>query len=201
MREKTQHPSVSKTERQIKGKFKPRRPKFRKEEAEFGPGKTDILVCRKCQAFYWYKSWHHRLEDYPELKETKDLKYALCPACQQILDKRYEGEIILRGVPEKFKKDILKLVENFGRRAAFADPMDRIISVKEKVVRRPAAKRKRGADSRKEFKGLKDIQILTTENQLAKRLAKKINEIFGRKLSLSIIYSHQEDTVRIIISF
>ncbi|GAI30348.1 unnamed protein product [marine sediment metagenome] len=44
MRGKTQHPTISKPERQIKGKFAPRRPKPRKEEAEFGPGKTDILA-------------------------------------------------------------------------------------------------------------------------------------------------------------
>jgi hypothetical protein len=190
-----------KEERQIKGKFQPRRPKSKKEEAEFGPGKEDILVCKKCQAFYWYKSWHHKLSDYPELRQSKQIKFILCPACQQILDKKYEGEIILEAVPEKFVKDIKTLAVNFGKRASQTDPMDRIISIREKRVKRVTAKRKRGAISRKEFKGLKDIRILTTENQLAKRLAKKINETFGGKLSLSISHSHREDVVRIRIKF
>jgi len=201
MRGKTQHPTIPKSERQIKGKFQPRRQKPRKEEAEFGPGKIDVLVCKKCGVVYWYKSWHHRLSDYPQLKQSKNLKFVLCPACQLIKDKKYEGEIILEAVPENFRKAIKTLAENYGKRAIAADPMDRIISIKEKKVKRVTTRRKRGATSRKEFEGLNDIRILTTENQLAKRLAKKINEIFGGKLIVSISHSHKEDVVRIRIKF
>jgi len=190
-----------KEQRQIKGKFAFRGPRSKKEEAEFGPGQVDILVCKKCHAIYWYKSWHHRLSNYPELKESKHLKFVLCPACQMIKDKKYEGEIIIENVPENIKKDIKILAKNFGERATAADPMDRIISIKEKKVRRVTNKRKRGAESRKKFKGLTDLQILTTENQLATRLAKKINEIYGRKFSVSISHSHREDTARIRIKF
>ncbi|MFQ6049429.1 MAG: hypothetical protein ACE5J0_00065 [Candidatus Paceibacterales bacterium] len=190
---------------QIKRKFQPRGRKTPKEESEFGPGKVDILVCRKCGAFYWYKSWHHRLDDYPELKGSKDLKFIICPACQMILNKKYEGEIILENVPENFREDIKTLTKNYGERAFEADPMDRIISFKEKKIKKVTAVRKRGATSRKEFKGLTDIQILATENQLAKRLAKKINEIYGGKLTVAISYSHKEDhkedIVRIKIKF
>ena len=118
-----------------------------------------------------------------------------------IKDKKYEGEIILEAVPRDFKEDIKNLAKNYGKRAIAADPMDRIISIKEKKIKRVTAKRKRGATSRKEFKGLKDIRILTTENQLAKRLAKKINEIYSGKLSVLISHSHQEDVARIRIKF
>ena len=206
MRGKTQHPTIPKPERQIKGKFQPRRPKSRKEEAEFGPGKTDILVCKKCGAFYWYKSWHHRLNRVvgrwrPKLEETKNIKPVTCPACQMIKDKKYEGEIILEAVPENFKKDIKTLAENYGKRAFEEDPMDRIISIEEKKIKRVTTARKRGATSREEFKGLGDIRILTTENQLAKRLAKKINEIYGGKLTVSISHSHKEDVARVRIIF
>ncbi len=192
---------IAKSERQIKGKFRSRRPKSRKEEAEFGPGKIDILVCKKCSAFYWYKSWHPRLSDYPELKQNKRIKFVLCPACQMIKDKKYEGEIILEAVPKDFKEGIKNLAENYGKKAFSKDPMDRIVSIEEKRVKRVTAKRKRGATSRKEFKGLEDIRILTTENQLAVRLARKINEIYGGKLSLTITHSHREDVTRIRIKF
>ncbi|GAI19475.1 unnamed protein product [marine sediment metagenome] len=137
----------------------------------------------------------------PKLKETKNIKFVICPACQMIKDKKYEGEIILEAVPENFKKDIKTLAENYGKRAIVADPMDRIISIKERRVKRVTAARKRGATSREEFKGLMDIRILTTENQLAKRLAKKINEIYGGKLAVSISHSHKEDTARVRIKF
>lgn len=191
---------TKKGESQIKGEFKPRRMRIKKEEAEFGAGKTNILICKICGATYFYKSWHHRLEDYSR-EESKALKFTLCPACQMIKDKKFEGEIILENVPDNFKKDIKKLAENFGKRAFEADPMDRVISITEEKIKRVPAKEKRGAASRKDFEGKSYIRILTTENQLAKRLAKKINDIFGRKLEISISQSHREDTSRIRISF
>ena len=195
------HISRKKQQCQTRGKFGLRIPRSKKIEQEYGPGRTDILVCKKCGAFYWHKSWHHRLSDYPKLKESKEVRFVLCPACQMILDKKYEGEIILRNVPEAFKGDIKKLIESYGKRAFETDPMDRIISIKEERLRRVSTERKRGAASRKEFKGLNNIRILTTENQLAKRLAKKINEVYGRKLRLFISHSHQEDVSRIKIDF
>lgn len=195
------HFPYRKQESQIKGKFRPRRPKSRKEEAEFGPGKEDILVCKKCKAFYWYKSWHHRLSDYPELKKEKRIKFVLCPACQMIEDGKYEGEVILKNAPQKFYPKIKKLAQNFGERAYREDPLDRIISIKEKKISRATAKRKRGRKSRKEIEGKKYIRILTTENQLAQKLAQKINEIFGRKLKVSITHSHREDPTRVEVDF
>lgn len=196
-----QHYPGKKQQNKIKGKFQPKVPKSKKIEQEFGQGKIDILICKKCGAVYWYKSWHHRLQDYPKLKETKNVKFVLCPACQMVKDKKYEGEIILKNVPESFKDSIKALIKSYGKRATEIDPMDRIISVKEKRVRRVTSQRKRGAASRKEFKDLRDIRILTTENQLAQKLAKKINETFGKKLSPSISHSHIEDVVRIKITF
>ncbi len=192
--------SPQKGESQSKGKFQPRLPKVKKEEAEFGPGKVDILLCKTCGAVYFYKSWHHRLAEYPK-EESRDIRFTLCPACQMIKDKKFEGEIILENAPEKFKKDIKKLAENFGKRAQEADPMDRIISIKEEKMKRAPAREKRGAVSRKDFEGKSYIRILTTENQLAKRLAKKINEVFGRKLKLTISHSHEESTSRVKIVF
>lgn len=189
-----------KGESQSKGKFQIRLPKQKKEEAEFGPGKTDVLVCRKCQAAYFYKNWHRGLEEFPREK-SRVLKFALCPACQMIKDKKFEGEITLENVPERFKKGIEKLVENFGKRARDYDPMDRVISLKAEKIKRASAAEKRGALSRKEFEGKSLIRILTTENQMAKRLAKKINEIYGRKLKLKITHSRKEDTTRVIIIF
>ncbi len=192
---------------QIKGKCGIRYPKSKKEEQEFGPGKVDVLTCKECAAVYWYKSWHHNLNQISNLKsqklesKIKRIKFTICPACQMIKDKKYEGEIILENAPENYKKDIKRLVENFGKEAFKKDPMDRIISIKEEKTFRPSDSRKRGALSRKEFKGMKHIRILTTENQLAQRLAEKIHETFGKKLKMSIIHSHQEDVIRTRIVF
>ena len=150
-------------------------PKSKKEKAEFGKGKEDILICRKCGAVYWYKSWHH-IEDYPKLKKAKGLKFVLCPACQMIKDKKFEGEIIVENASMEMKREIKKLAKNFGERAFEKDPMDRIISIKET---------KEGV-----------IRILTTENQLAQRLSEKIKETFSQKAKLVISHSKRESTLR-----
>ena len=158
-------------------------PKSKKEEAEFGKGKgkEDILICKKCKSVYWYKEWHHQLDDYPGLRKSKRLKFTICPACQMILDGKFEGEIILEGVPEKLKKEIKKLAQNFGKRAFEKDPLDRIISIKEN---------REG-----------DVRILTTENQLAQRLAKKIKQTFAQKGKISISHSKKESTLRVKVKF
>ena len=196
------HPFSKREKRKIKGKVHPKLPRVRREDEEFGPGEIDYLICPQCHCVYFNKSWHHSLEqDIKRFREEKQVKFQLCPACQLMKDGRFEGEVIIENVPERFKEEIKALIRNFGKRAFEQDPMDRIISIKEKIVKRPTARRKRGAASRKEFEGLKDIEILTTENQLAVRLAKKIDEIFGGRPKTSIGHSEKEDIVRIRISF
>jgi hypothetical protein len=170
---------------EIRGYFKPRGPKSKKIEQEYGPGKADVLVCKTCKAFYWYKSWHHNLADYPELNQKKRIKFTVCPACQMIKSKKYEGEIRIYGAPAEVKKSIRDLARNYGQRAFQDDPMDRVISVGEVVLRGQG----------------KIMRIRTTENQLAKRLAKKIGEVYRGKFELSISHSKKEDTARATLTF
>ena len=152
-------------------------PKSKKEESEFGEGKKDILICKKCNAVYYYKSWHHRLDDYPYLSEKINLKFVLCPACQMIKEKKYEGEVIVENVSQKVRKEIINTVKNMGEEAFRRDPQDRIISIKET-----------NGNSKR-------ISILTTENQLAVRIGKKITRTFKGKLNIR--YSKKESTARI----
>jgi len=167
-----------KLQRQIKGKCQPRVPKSKKEEAEFGPGKIDIVMCKECSAVYFHKNWHHNLEEYQELSEDKPIKFVVCPACQMIKDKMFEGQLILKNTPADKKEEILKLVKNVGERAFKRDPLDRIISIQNKGG---------------------DIEILTTENQLAVSIGKQIKRAF--KGDLEIKWSHQESTARIVLNF
>lgn len=166
-------------------------PKSKKEEQEFGPGKKDILVCRKCNAVYYFKSWHHRLDDYPYLKESKQLKFGLCPACQMINDNRFEGEIIIEGCFLKEDKIlIINTIKNIGKEGFKRDPEDRIIKIEEKQISKKDLKKMKEETERKD-----QIHVLTTENQLAVRIAKKIAETF--KGSMNISYSKKESTARI----
>ena len=84
-------------------------------------------------------------------------------------------------MPTDKKNEILKLAQNVGERAFKRDPMDRIISIKEKD---------------------KETEILTTENQLAVSIAKQIKRAFkGETGKPEISWSHQESTVRVILNF
>ena len=153
-------------------------PKSKKEEQEFGKGKKDILICKNCDAVYFYKSWHKRLEDYPELKEEKELRFGICPACQMIQNRKYEGKVVLKNSPKDLEKQILNTIKNAGDRALEKDNQDRIISTKAN-------------------KG--EIIVLTTENQLAVRIAKKLKSAF--KLKLEIRHSKKDSTTLIKTSF
>ncbi len=162
----------------VKGFF-PKIPKSKKEE-EFGPGKKDIMICPDCEAVYYYKSWHHNLENYPNLNESKDVNFFICPACKMIKSKQYEGEVIIENTPLGIKEEIKNLISKFGETAWKKDPLDRIISVKEKG---------------------KKLTILTTENQLAQKLGKKISKVFGKKHKIEISHSDSEDVIRVKVYF
>jgi len=159
-------------------KFAPRIPKPRKEEAEFGPGKIDIIMCKNCDSVYYKKSWHHRLEDHKQFSEDKRIKFILCPACQMIKDKKYEGVVTLENLPQEKREEILNLVKNVGKRGFKNDPMDRIIEIK---------------------KPGEQIEIFTTENKLAVIIGKQIKRAFKGKLEIK--WSHQESTVRVKVTF
>ncbi|MBU4338192.1 hypothetical protein KKD57_01395 [Patescibacteria group bacterium] len=170
-----------KSQRQKKGSCQPRGPKSNKEEAEFGPGKVNVLMCKDCNAVYFRKSWHHRLKEGKEISEDKPARIVICPACQMVKDKMFEGQIILKNAPADKKGEVLNLVKNVGKRAFARDPMDRIISIKEQGG---------------------EIEILTTENQLAASIAKQIKRAFkGETEKMKISWSHQESVVRIVLNF
>jgi NMD protein affecting ribosome stability and mRNA decay len=153
-------------------------PKPKKEEQEFGPGKRDVLVCPECNAVYFYKSWHHRLEDYPHLKENKDVRFKLCPACIMIKNGKFEGEVIIENLDGKNITDLINTIKNMGDSAIKRDNQDRIIKIKEKENK---------------------IRVITTENQLAQKIANKIKKTFNFK-NLEIKYSKGESVVRARLS-
>ncbi|MCX6737847.1 MAG: NMD3-related protein [Candidatus Parcubacteria bacterium] len=148
-------------------------PGSKKEENEFGKAKRDILVCEECGAAFWQKSWHHGLENIPGY-EKEATRSGICPACQMIQSHRYEGEIIIENIPDNKKEEIENLISNFSETAFERDPMDRIISIQTVA------------------KGM--LRILTTENQMAEQLAKKIKQTFKGKVSF--MFSKRESTLR-----
>jgi len=184
------------------GEFRPRGPRAYKEEIEREPGKEDYIICPDCNSVYEGKGWHHHSEyDVERLKEEEKVRFEQCPACKMIEDKYFQGEIVIENPPADQKEQIKNTAQNYGEKAFKRDPLDRVISMGERKVERPTAQEKRGKESRDEVKGRTDIRILTTENQLAVKIAKKINESLGNKADLNIKHSHRDKVSRVRMKF
>lgn len=157
--------------------YKPKFPRPRKEEAEFGRGKREFAVCPTCSAVYYKKSWHHEFpRTVGEGARDKRMDFTMCPACRMIRDNMYEGQLIIRGVPQERIAEVLARIKNVGNQAYRHDPLDRII----RITRRGQV-----------------LEALTTENQLALKLSRQIQEILREKPKIMI--SKDESIVRVII--
>ncbi|MDO8584709.1 MAG: hypothetical protein Q7R85_01140 [bacterium] len=137
----------------------------RAAQAEFGAGKKGLIICKNCGAVYFKKHWHHSLDrlNNPEAaglaKNNAAVAFAKCPACTMIANKRYEGRIVIKGVPEKSRTALEELIRGYGDRAYDRDPMDRLIAVVTEGSK---------------------WTVTATENQLVNKLARKIKDEFHK---------------------
>lgn len=161
------------------GVYRKKIEKSKKDEQEFGPGKKEFTVCSDCNAVYYEKSWHHGFTDYRHLTENKQINFAVCPACQMIKDNQFEGQVIFENVPKEHKDEVVNNIKNTGERAYKRDPMDRIIGIKESGS---------------------NIEVLTTENQLARIIARQIASAY-KNTKTDIQWSKEESVARIVVRF
>jgi len=181
---RSSHISKGKVSKKQVEKFSPVRFPERRGKQEFGLAKKEYVLCKTCQAAYYDKSWHHDLSGDKHITEKnidkKLINFMLCPACEMIKNKQFEGSIMIYNVPALIKSDLINLVSNMGETARRIDPMDRVSKIKEsKNV----------------------IEVWTTENQLAKKIANKIKSTFPKQLGKEkISFSKDEsDVIRVTI--
>ncbi|RJQ36312.1 hypothetical protein C4552_03430 [Candidatus Parcubacteria bacterium] len=137
---------------------KKKQPRPRADEAEFGKSPEGIRSCKRCMSVFYKKSWHHPTVFMEKFgRPAPQPGRALCPACAMITNGQYEGELVLENPPQRFLEELLSVVRAFGARAFQIDPQDRVIAIRERD---------------------RDIVVTTTENQLAAKLAKKIQTTF-----------------------
>jgi len=168
---------------QFRKQYNIKLPKSQHEVEEFGKGEETLVLCESCGIAYYKKSWHHKPEGFKTLEkkiEKRPVKFILCPACQMIKNKQFEGKITLENIPAKFKNELEGLINGFNRRAYQRDPLDRIIDVK---------------------KSGSTWEVTTTENELANKLAKKIEETFYKIKPKATFSSDPSDVVYIKIVF
>lgn len=162
------------------GQYDKRHAFSRKDVAEFRTGKKEFVQCPECKNVYYKKSWHHNLNQKSKVKDQKSIRFEVCPACKMAKDGRFEGQMVTENVPKDIHAEAVGLIKNLGDRATEVDPQDRITEIKD---------------------GENKIEVFTTENQLAKRIARRIKETYGKKVKQKITYSQEEDVVRVHLTF
>lgn len=140
-----------------------------------GKAKKGLTVCKDCCNVFLKKSWHSA-ESNPDIQSKlskKKINHIVCPACQMIEKNLYEGELIIEKVPKKYMEEVFNLIRAYEKRAKARDPQDRVSLIEKK------------SDG---------FRILTTENQLAEKMAKKIKETF--KL-VEVVMSFSKDPYKV----
>ena len=157
---------------------KPERRLVTKHDEYWKSGKG-VAVCKKCKNILFKKEWHSSDKISVDMKQ-KITKFVICPACKIIETGTYEGEVLVKNIPENIKTDLSNLIVGFGKRAELRDPQDRIIILE---------------------KSHNIWRITTTENQLAVKLAKKIDQTF-KASSVDIHHSKEPyEVARVSVSF
>jgi NMD protein affecting ribosome stability and mRNA decay len=127
--------------------------------------KTPVLheptVCARCGAVFLRKTWRHNhaLTD----EQIEQGQWGFCPACQQLARQEGQGRVIVRGAGAlRNKEAIRKRVENVAARAGKTQPERRLVSIDANDG---------------------ELELLTTSQKLAHRLAHELKKAFGGKVT------------------
>ncbi len=128
---------------------------------EFRKAPKGILICKRCSACFYKKSWHHSGDQFISEHKKRDMpvSFASCPACWMEMHNQFEGKLIIKNFPEKQMTELFNLIRAYCKRAYLRDSQDRLI---------------------RSERGKGNAVLYFTENQLAMRLAKKIRDRFKR---------------------
>lgn len=121
-------------------------------------------VCARCGAIFLRRTWRHdHVLDEAQLERAR---WGFCPACEQVSRQEGQGRLIIRGVAAQRREDILRRIENVAKRAMKTQPERRLVSVDT------------AADG-------DAIEVLTTSQKLAHRLAHEIKKLLRGRVSYS----------------
>jgi len=120
-------------------------------------------VCMRCGAVYLRRTWRHNhsLTD----EQIDRSQWGICPACAQVSRQEGQGRLVVRGVAAERFDDLRRRLKNVGERAMKTQPERRIVSVE--VTEDHA------------------LEVLTTSQKLAHRLAHEIKKLLRGKVSYS----------------
>jgi NMD protein affecting ribosome stability and mRNA decay len=133
--------------------------KVRPVEARAGrPG--EAAMCERCGASFSRRTWrrNHAVSD----ALLARARWVVCPACQQTGREEYFGRVLIRDAAAADEDAIRRRIQNVAARAGFTQPERRVVSVE-----------RRG----------KVLEVLTTSQKLAHRIAHELKKAFGGRTS------------------
>lgn len=122
-------------------------------------------LCARCGALYLHKTWRHNHKLTDELLERR--RWGFCPACDEVSRQEGQGRLIIRGAGLAANRALIRSrIENVARRATATQPERRIVSI-----------------DAIESKDEKALEVLTTSQKLAHRIAHELKKLFGGRTS------------------
>lgn len=121
-------------------------------------------VCARCGAIFLRKTWRH--DHNLDEAQLERARWGFCPACEQVSRQEGQGRLIIRGVSAIQRDQVLRRIENVAKRAMKTQPERRLVSI----------------DSAPDSDG---IEVLTTSQKLAHRLAHELKKLLRGKVSYS----------------
>jgi NMD protein affecting ribosome stability and mRNA decay len=129
------------------------------------PPLAEPTICARCGAVYARRTWRHdhSLSD----EQIERGEWGFCPACLQVAHQEGQGRLLIHGSAVGPRAKLIRdRIENVAKRAGKTQPERRLVSVAE-------------------VDGAGRLEVLTTSQKLAHRLAHELKKAFGGKVAYS----------------
>ena len=122
-------------------------------------------VCARCGAIFLHRTWRHNHKLTEEMLDNR--QWGFCPACVQASRQEGQGKLIIRGSGLAGNLGLVRSrIENVADRAMRTQPERRVVAL----------------DTVQSNNG-KTLEVLTTSQKLAHRIAHELKKLFGGRTS------------------
>jgi NMD protein affecting ribosome stability and mRNA decay len=128
-------------------------------------------MCERCGAVYLRKTW--RAGERTRRTSLVGVGWTLCPACAQVADQEYFGRVrITRELAPDLEREVWRRIMNVEARARYTQPERRTVRIDRERA---------------------GLEILTTSQKLAHRIAREFEKAFGGKVRY--VWSDRDGTL------
>ncbi len=123
---------------------------------------SDPSICERCGAVYSGKSWRRGRRLAAEVMDKAP--WVKCPGCEQAASGEYHGQVLIEVSDGADREAISARIANVERRAQITQPERRVVATN--------------------WNG-KTLEVLTTSQKLAHRIAREVEKAFGGRAHFS----------------